>query len=231
MIATIQDLAVLLTALVGVVGWFATYALSRRASRETLRREAALRHLEEQLGELYGPLAFLIIEGDRVFADLVADFGTSWAAGQRVLDETEVEKWLFWVDTYFFPRNEQIKDLLSTKTHLLEGDRVPHSFLRFVDHSQLMEDRSSSLASDGARERLYSRRRWPQDFSEEVLATFQTLKARHAELLGAQLPRLSLTPLAARRESWNFQPDAEARVDEWVEQYRGRQDRPSPPSS
>lgn len=191
--------AALIAAAIAALGWFVTYVLRRRADLESARREAAVRHLERQLDELYGPLAFLILEGTRVFDDLVQDFGTEWRDGRRMLDADEVEKWLFLVDTHFFPRNEQIEELLSTKAHLIEGNRMPDSFLAFLDHHSSWKLDHLMWKKTGKLERLYSRRRWPARFAEDVLQTFQELKLRHAELLGEQAPE-HVPPIPRLRE-------------------------------
>lgn len=207
----------LIAAIVAAVGWFATYFLTRRAAAAGARRDAALHHLECQLGELYGPLAFLVIEGQRVFADLVEDFGETWAVGGRVLEDAEVDQWLFWVDRYFMPRNERIQELLSTKAHLIEGARIPDSYVAFVGHHSTWKLDHLRWKEQEIRERLYSRRRWPVEFAEDVLETFATLKQRHADLLG---DRLSMSEAGERQRRTIL--DAPPRgVDEWAAE-RGR---------
>lgn len=182
--------AVAIPAGVAVIGWFVAHFLTRRGAREQYRREAALRHVERQLGELYGPLAFLVLEGARVFQDLVEDFGTDWLNKGRALTPEEAERWLYWTESYFIPRNQRIQSLISDNAHLIEGDRIPKSFLDFIDHHASWTLEIERSRKTGVKERLYSRRTWPASFSAEVKDTFRILKQRHERLIGAETPRL-----------------------------------------
>jgi hypothetical protein len=183
-------LAVAISAGVAVVGWFVAHYLSRRAAREQYRREAALKHVERQLGDLYGPLVFLVLEGARVFEDLREDFGDGWYHGDRRLEPAEEEKWLYWTENYFIPRNRRIQDLLSSHSHLIESDHIPDSFLDFIDHHASWTLEIERMRETGVDEGLYSRRTWPDSFSAEVETTFRVLKQRHERLIGAETPRV-----------------------------------------
>lgn len=206
--------ALAIPAAVAVGGWFVAYLLSQRAAKEQHRREAALKHVERQLSDLYGPLTFLLLEGSRVFQDLAEDFGPEWLAGERPLSDAEIDKWIYWSEHYFIPRNERIQELLSQHSHLIEGDQIPTSFLEFIDHHSSWTLELKRWREAGIREGLYSRRSWPVRFADEVVATFHLLKRRHASLLGAEAPRsldpaeetgppkLARQPLKPRNDPW-----------------------------
>jgi hypothetical protein len=179
----IKLVVALITAVITACGWFATYYFSARASRRGFEREAALRHLERQLEDLYGPLAFLILEGRQTFKELLAAFNRNYVfIGDQELPAEELKTWLFWVENDFFPRNEKIKTLLSTKTHLLNDSFIPESFQDFLDHYNSWRINHLRWKSDGVKYSWHSKINWPTAFEEEVLATFRRLKTKHAEL-------------------------------------------------
>jgi hypothetical protein len=206
--------ALAIPAAVAISGWFVVNLLGRRTAREQHRREATLQHLEQQLSDLYGPLTFLLLEGKRVFQDLEEDFGHDWRQGDRQLTAEEVRKWIYWSENYFIPRNERIQDLLSHRSHLIEGDRIPLSFLEFIDHHSSWTLEMKRWKETGVREGLYSRRHWPIRFADEVVATFNLLKRRHASLIGAETPR-SIDDSSPLEEAAKPREPLKPRNDPW----------------
>ena len=127
--------ASLVAATIAVIGWFISSLLASRTAVRNLKQAAALKHIEKQLEELYGPLAFLMIEGRQTFGELLDSLGRDYIFySDHPLPEDELKTWLFWVENDFFPRNEKVKRLLASKTHLLEGDEIPDSYQSFLDH-------------------------------------------------------------------------------------------------
>src|SRR5262245_19078240 len=116
---------------VAVIGYFAT----RRNDRRRQEAEARFKYTERQLEELYGPLAFLVIEGRRTFIDLLESMERRKFFGQRdQLSEADLKTWLFWAENDLMPRNEKIEEILMAKTHLIEGDQMPAVYQAFLDH-------------------------------------------------------------------------------------------------
>jgi hypothetical protein len=60
-----------IAAAVAIVGWVVNHVLTGARDRYNQRLSASLRHTERQLEELYGPLAFLVLEGRRNYSDLL----------------------------------------------------------------------------------------------------------------------------------------------------------------
>src|SRR5262249_37299028 len=115
-----------LAAAVAVIGWMVNHSLTRARDQYNQELEASLKFTERQLEELYGPLAFLVLEGRRTWNDLTTRLGRPhvFILGKE-LPEDELNLWLFMVDYEFMPRNQRIADLLQTKTHLIEGSMLP----------------------------------------------------------------------------------------------------------
>jgi len=193
----IQLQIAVIAGVITAAGWLVTHTLQQARDRQKERRESLLRFTERQLEELYGPVAFLVIEGRRTFEDLLDGLGRRYifAAGQS-LPPVELRTWLFWVENDFMPRNQKIKELLAAKTHLIEGPTIPASFLRALDHYNSWAINHLRWQKEQIPYSFHSKINWPPEFGEEVLATFNALKRRHTALIH----QLSL-PSAGRNES------------------------------
>jgi hypothetical protein len=180
--------AAIVAAAIAAVGWLITHLLALRAGTRTLRQTAALRHIERQLEELYGPLAFLVLEGRQTFRELLASLGRNYVfLADSPLPHDELNTWLFWIENDFLPRNERIKTLLSTKTHLVEGSAIPKSFLAFLDHHNSWQINHLRWQKEHIKYSWNSKVNWPNEFEKDVLNCFNALKTRHSALLEKQV--------------------------------------------
>src|SRR5215211_7607669 len=199
-----QQLATILAASIAagaaVIGWMVTHWLTDTRERRKQRLEAALRYTERQLEELYGPLAFLRLVGSQTFRDLLASLGRHYVfrAGEP-LTADDRRTWLFWVENDLLPRNEKMKKLLAEKTHLIEGGRVPDSFLRFLDHHNSWSINHQRWKQEGVEYPLRSKINFPSGFNDDILSTFELLKARHAAYLQLLTPDNRAPGRAAQR--------------------------------
>lgn len=109
----------LLAGAVTAAGWLVNHVLSERAERRRQHLQAQLEFTTRQLEQFYGPLAFLMIEGRRVFDDLLDSLGRRYVfLEDEPLPADELETWMFWLDQSFLPRNREIRHLLPL--HLLK---------------------------------------------------------------------------------------------------------------
>lgn len=171
------------------IGWVANHIFSSHRERRNQQIAARLRHIEVQLSELYGPLTLLLIEGRRVFDELIEILGRDHVFppdGQ--LNEQDLATWMFWVENYFMPRNEKVRDLLMAKTHLIIGERIPESYLAFLDHHNSWAINHMRWKKEHVEYSWRSKVNWPFEFEEDVVASFGRLKALHDELLGRLAP-------------------------------------------
>jgi hypothetical protein len=175
----------LLGAVVTAFGWLITHILSTSAESRRLWLISQMEFIKQQLEELYGPLTFLILEGLQSFHDCNAALG--WKEGdpwREVLSEQEHQTISFWVEYEFFPRNKKILELISSKTHLIEGEGVPESFLIFIEHYNSWSIKHLRWQKQGVEYGWHSNIPWPMNFNEDVLSTFSRLKKHHADLIG-----------------------------------------------
>ena len=167
-----------------LLGWLVTHILTVYRDRHHQRLAASLKYAERQLEELYGPLAFLILEGQRTFKDLMEVLGRDYVFDENdFISEEDLKIWLFWVENDFFPRNEKIQQLIIAKTPLIHGDKMPQSFLRFLEHHNSWKIDHLRWQKEGVKYSWHSKINWPQDFEEEVINTFSALKTSHSKVL------------------------------------------------
>ena len=209
--------AALIGALIGSVvtmfGWIANYRLNRHYLKQqydleftkhdrTERLLAAIRHKEQQMEKLYGPLAFRVKEGERAYSEVLHLLGRkSVFVGDETLSPADWDIWIFWVERFFMPNNAKIVSLIRENAHLIEGDGIPPSFSEFLDyhyswklhHQQHMEQKSDYSG--------HARFDWPKPFSEHVLATLENLKASHSGFMAELEADESIAPERAQSPS------------------------------
>jgi hypothetical protein len=170
---------------VTAVGWLINHILTDRREREKRQTEASLKYVEKQLEELYGPLAFLLYEGRRTFEDLLDTLGRNYVfTHDNSISKEDLKIWLFWAEHSFLPKNEKIKELLISKTHLIEGSRFPESYVTFLDHHYSWSIQHQRWKEEDVAYSWHSKINWPVEFEQEVIQTFERLKAKHSALLG-----------------------------------------------
>lgn len=185
-------LAALIAATATAAGWFINNALMSRAELKRRRHEARLQHVERQLEQLYGPLLFLVKEGRSAWENFRDTLGREhvfrkfeeFNEKELPLNEEELGLWLFWVDHEFMPRNEEIQRLLSSKTHLIAGRRMPESFMKFIEHHNSWRVTHQRWKEDGAPYSWHSKVNWPSEFEADVSDTYKRLKDSQIKLAG-----------------------------------------------
>jgi hypothetical protein len=177
-------IAALVTGVVTAVGWGVNHILSSRADRQRQLRAAELSYVERQLAELYGPLLFLTLEGEAALRDLLQTLGRPWVFDFKGIPDDELNTWLFWVEHEFLPRNEAIQQLLASKSHLIQDADMPESFRAFVSYYNSWRVSHLRWQKEKVPYAWHAKENYPQEFSDDILQTFGSLKRRHSELIG-----------------------------------------------
>ena len=107
-----------------------------------------------------------------------------WENGSIPIEDDKLKTWLFWVEHDIFPRNQKIVDLLSSRTYLIEGERISESFLAFLTHSHSWKINHERWQKQSIDYSWHSKLRYPREFNKEVLSTFEYLKKHHSILIG-----------------------------------------------
>jgi hypothetical protein len=142
------------------------------------------------LEELYGPLAFLVIEGEQTFRELTQALGRDYVFDQSdYISGEDLKTWLFWAENDFLPRNEKIQVLLSQKTHLLFNSRMVESYLAFLNHHNSWKIRHLRWKEQGVEYSWHSQTNWPTNFTKDVMNAYEGLQEQHMQLLAKIKPR------------------------------------------
>jgi hypothetical protein len=181
----VSILIAIISGSVTAIGWLVSHILLTRREDKNRKVDASLRFVERQLEELYGPLAFLIWEGMRATKNLLEILGRDYVFhGDDPLPEDELKVWVFWLDHYFLPKNEKIKELLMTKTHLIEGDEMPGSYMKFLEYYNAWKVDHLRWQKEGVLYSWHSKMNWPKEFDAEIINTFKRLKVRQSRYKG-----------------------------------------------
>ncbi|MEH2170213.1 MAG: hypothetical protein V7K41_26900 [Nostoc sp.] len=195
--ATIITTAI--TTAFAVVAGIVNHIMSGNRDRGNQQTTASLKYTEQQLEELYGPLAFLIWEGRRTYTDLAEKLIEmrgrkhilgSLKVGEKndhiifpLRDEEEIKLWIFWIEKDAFPRHEEIKKLLMTNTHLIKGEIMPDSYLDFLDYHNSWKMEHLRWQEQQIEYSWKSKFSFPFQFENDILETFTYLKGQQANFL------------------------------------------------
>jgi hypothetical protein len=102
----------------------------------------------------------------------------------KLVSAQDNKVWEYWIENDFFPRNEKIRELIANKTHLIEGEKMPKSWLGFIEHYNSWKINFNRWQKGLAKYPLYSKTGWPQDFDDDILSTFASIKKRQSHLMG-----------------------------------------------
>jgi hypothetical protein len=185
---SVEVIAIIVTIVIAVVGYVATYITNILLSRRTER----LNIINKQLSEFYGPLYSIVDTGDRVwkaFRDKYPHVDPNTEASEPntgALDE-ELEAWRLWMTTVFMPQNLQVYELITSKADLLIGSDIPQVLKEFCAHVaaykavvKQWEDQKFSES--------YSAIRYPRDeLRKYSTQSFLHLKKKQEKIIGKMM--------------------------------------------
>ena len=181
-LAVYTGLVALVSAL---IGFLVNHYLTLLREVNVRRRAETAHYLERQIGELYGPLLGMIEHSEMIYEILRKKLAQQ--AAPKIdftkLNEQDGQVWRFFQERFFLPMNAEIRDLIRSKTHLLERGLMPESFLQFFVHEAhyaclhplWKEHGISSLEVRGVS--------WPESFRRDVGNTLAQLTQRHQHLI------------------------------------------------
>jgi hypothetical protein len=125
-------ITLLVSVLLAVGGYVATYLYNLRLAQ----RKARLDHVDRQLSELYGPLVALSTAGETTwkgFRRLYRPGGSFWDPESPPTDE-EAAAWRLWMTEVFMPLNERIFEVITNNAELLVESEMPQPLLDVCAH-------------------------------------------------------------------------------------------------
>lgn len=120
-------------AVIAVVGLLVTYL----SSLVLARRKDRLDRVNEQLKDFYGPLLALVSASNATWVAFREQYRTtpaSYWSQSPPPSEAEAQAWRRWMTTVFMPVNRQLRDLVVSKAHLLDGTEMPECLLTVCAH-------------------------------------------------------------------------------------------------
>jgi hypothetical protein len=175
-----------ISAVVTVTSWFVLHFLAQRREEHTRRKERALKRLEEQIKEFYGPLVGSIKRSRNI----------NEVAGQKLptrpdglidimkfSESQDKEIWEFFLERYFLRINAKIVKLLETKLYLLDTEEMPDSFKRFLKHAAYLDSLYKLSKEKKVDSTSVKGEEWPLDFEEDAKNTLNDLARRYKKSL------------------------------------------------
>jgi hypothetical protein len=179
-----QIQSALIAAIVVAIGWLVTYYLMLKKERILKSEEIALRFLERQIEELYGPLYGLINESKMIYDVVKMKVPTqNGNVFQEKFTQEHWDIWRYFVEKHFLPHNKEISNLIKTKMHLLNTIELPKSFIAFLDHTVQFELLHNLWKDTGISATNIKGKGWPSSFNTDVNNTLQMLRESHDNYL------------------------------------------------
>lgn len=178
-----EVLLAVLAAVVTASGWFVTYFLAKRREDRTRRLEKAVRHLERQIEEFYGPLFNLVhqvVIANHVQHRILAGTGK----GKLGPEQAEAVR-RFFRDRYFFPVHAEINQILKTRLHLAEGAAMPEVFYRYVKHAVQEQAQAALWQEHQVDTSFVPGEPYPNDFYDAVKGGLDRLMEEYDRLTRA----------------------------------------------
>ena len=158
------------------IGWYASYAYAKHRDDRIHRLNARLKYRERQIEELYGPLVSLMRQIGSVWSvreDLVRQGGDAMSENEKRL------VWQYFWSAHFKPLHAEMRAILKQKLYLLEGSRLPESFLEYIQHSVQEEAKQDLMSKSGIDTTRVSVPRFPTAFAKDIGSTLESLLKAH----------------------------------------------------
>jgi hypothetical protein len=147
-----------------------TKSIERNYSREDFLWRSELAYREQQLSELYGP-AYGYVKSQREIYDVWMD---------RKMQEVNLD-----VKKLFSTQNQILRDLIISKSHLIDGAQMPKSFVRFFTSTLVFDLYAARSDAGSVPDHLKGVAAYPDAFRDHIIETTERLKAR-IEMLHAK---------------------------------------------
>jgi hypothetical protein len=181
--------AFLVTTAVTVVLAFTGYMFTYLNSVRLSQRNERLERVSKQLGELYGPLYGLINSETTIFGIFRSIYRPDkhFFSEEDPPSEEDLKAWRAWMTTVFGPMNDQMYELILTKTDLLIETEMPPCLLELCAHVVGYRLVFKQWEQGDYSENM-SLLPFPQvEFQKYVDESYNALKREQAKLLGKNL--------------------------------------------
>lgn len=178
---TTQIVSLVITVILALTGYFATYANNLRLAR----RKERLDLINKRIDEFYGPLYVASQAGYiawRALLDKYKREGLFFDEGQPPSEE-RFREWRVWVENVFMPLNEFREKLILENAYLIREQDMPACLLAFVTH---VSSYKAMLAKweMGDLSEFVPLVEFPSALTEYAAKSYQELKTEQLALIG-----------------------------------------------
>jgi hypothetical protein len=166
--------APLITAAVTALGWLVAHVLQQKRDSQKRAQEAHSAFLQRQIEELYGPLSNIatqIVVTNHVLFGLIR----SSPENRPKLEE------VFYFE-YFLPLHLEARNLLKSKLHLVEGERLPPTFYDYLKASMQEEVQRRLWKEHQVDTSKVEGEPYPDSFTAQVQQTLEVLMSKYERL-------------------------------------------------
>jgi hypothetical protein len=124
-------------------------------------KQTELEFIEEQLSAFYGPIQMLLRTNESLFKK---SFDTDvWESVRKNI---------------LLPNNNKIAEIIVNKIHLLEGNEIPPSFIRFIEHAYLW-DAYKDVESGFSQAYFKKNATFPRKFASDIDIGFKVVRQKY----------------------------------------------------
>jgi hypothetical protein len=166
--------APLITGAVTALGWLVAHILQQKRDSQKRTQEAHSAFLQRQIEELYGPLSNIatqIVVTNHVLFGLIR----SSPDNRSKLEEA------FYFE-YFLPLHLEARNLLKSKLHLVEGERLPQTFYDYLRASMQEEVQRRLWKEHQIDTSNVAGEPYPDSFTAQVQETLEALMTKYERL-------------------------------------------------
>ena len=123
-------LAVIVTVLVAITGYFATYLNNLSIAR----RNDRLKRVNRQISDFYGPLFALVHTTNTAWEYFRQHWGTDRPYYWPNASAEEAAAWRLWMEEVFMPKNLKMEKIIVENIDLIDEPEIPNCLLDLLAH-------------------------------------------------------------------------------------------------
>lgn len=155
-----------------IISWPVLHHLTGTREEEAHRRESRLRHVQQQLGELYGPLF-----------GLIEQINITWSIKQLASGGQEPDLDIYFLEQFFEPLHEQVISLIQSKQFLIIAGNRPESFTEYLYHAVHQRSYTKLFKFDHEAASNMTGFDWPPKFRGDVEKALRQLHEEQNQLI------------------------------------------------
>ncbi|MBK0374732.1 hypothetical protein ACF07U_10165 [Streptomyces californicus] len=177
-------IASLVTAAAGIVIAILAYWLNHRSEVDRSLRKERINWVSSQLKDLYGPLLVLAETNERAWREYRRTYfpPDPEESSEGSLTESMSTLWHIWVENFFAPRAQQIREIVTARGDLIIEREMPAVVLEFCAHAATYDALLADWGTTSVNESTLIRHPGSA-FLSYVRESYIALKAEQEELL------------------------------------------------